>query len=86
MAILENADPGPELNLFEREPRTLRDIVLDAAAEAGRKPWIVPVSASLIAFGLRLASALKVPLPINADNLEGFIANQAASHESALRN
>jgi len=85
LAIAEAASPGRECNLFERNPRSLRRLVLDAAAEAGRRPWILPVPAMLVISGLRIASALRFPLPVNADNLEGFLANQAATHISTLK-
>lgn len=84
LVLAEASAPARECNLFEEEPRSLRQLVLDAAAERGRKPWIVPVPASLIILGLRVATALRFPLPVSADNLEGFIANQAASHISTL--
>lgn len=85
LVIAEASAPDRECNLFERDLRSLRQLVLDAAAERGRKPWIVPVSGSLIVFSLRVATALRLPLPVNADNLEGFMANQAASHISTLK-
>jgi uncharacterized protein YbjT (DUF2867 family) len=78
--IAEATAPAREYNLFERQPLTLRQLVLDAAAEAGRKPWIVPVPASLMAFGLRIAAAMRFQLPVDADNLAGFMANQVAEH------
>src|SRR5439155_2608461 len=83
--IAEASAPARECNLFEREPRSLRQLVLEAAAEGGRKPWIIPVPAPLINVGLWVAAALRLPLPFNSDNLEGFIANQAASHISTLQ-
>lgn len=82
--IAEATKPERECNLFEKQPRSLRQLVLDSA-ERGRKPWIFPVPALLIFFILRIASALRLPLPVNADNLEGFMANQAAKHISTLR-
>lgn len=85
LVITETVVPLRECNVFEKEPRSLRQLVLAAAAEGGRKPWIVSVPASLIVLGLRLATALRLPLPVNADNLEGFMANQAARHISTLQ-
>jgi uncharacterized protein YbjT (DUF2867 family) len=82
--IAEAFAPDRECNLFERETRSLRQLVLDAAAENGNKPWILPLPASLIVRSLRVATVLRLPLPINADNLEGFIANQVANHISTL--
>jgi|UniRef100_UPI0040487C7A uncharacterized protein YbjT (DUF2867 family) len=83
--IAEASAPERECNLFERETRSLRQLVLDAAAEKGNSPWIVNLPASLIVRSLQVATALRLPLPVNADNLEGFIANQVANHISTLR-
>jgi nucleoside-diphosphate-sugar epimerase len=82
--IAEAVSPNRECNLFERDTRSLRQLVLDAASESGNKPWILPLPGSLIVRSLRIATALRLPLPVNADNLEGFIANQAANHISSL--
>jgi uncharacterized protein YbjT (DUF2867 family) len=71
-----------ELNLFEARLKSLRQLVLDAAAEVGRAPLILPVPARLVSFGLRLAGWLRLPMPVNVDNLEGFLANQSAGHRA----
>jgi nucleoside-diphosphate-sugar epimerase len=85
LLIVEAAAPDRECNLFERQPLILRQLVLDAAAKVGRKPWIVTVPTSLIILGLRFATAMRLPFPVNADNLEGFMANQVARHKSTLQ-
>lgn len=74
-----------EENLFEGEHRSLRQLVLAAAEEAGRSPWIVPVPSIFVLQVLRAAGFLHIPLPVNADNLAGFLGNQAAGHQSTLR-
>lgn len=79
-----NAAPVAEANLFERESKSLRDLVLDAAAEVGHRPWILPIPAPLLIGTLTLAARLHLPLPVNADNLDGFMANQSAQHVSTL--
>lgn len=76
--------PAAEANLFEHELRSLRELVLEAAAEVGRKPWIVPIPAVLLTGILALAARFHIPLPVNADNLAGFMANQSATHVSTL--
>lgn len=73
-----------EANLFEREPRSLRHLVLEAAQEVGRTPWILPVPTALLMAGLKAVEFLRLPLPVNADNLAGFTANQAARYVSTL--
>lgn len=78
------ADSAAEANLFERELKSLRQLVLEAAAEAGRRPWILPIPAALMIGILTLAARLHIPLPVNADNLAGFLSNQSARHASTL--
>lgn len=79
-------DPSPpaEVNLFEHELKSLRELVLDAAAEVGRRPWILPIPAAFLIRILILVARLDVPLPVNADNLAGFMSNQSAKHISTL--
>lgn len=84
--IIQAAVPNHEYNLFEKNFCTLRKLVLRAAAEHNRNPLIIPIPSRLIFWGLRIAEALKLSLPVNADNLEGFMANQGAKHISTLRN
>ena len=79
-----DADPIGEANLFEHEFKSLRQLVLEAAADVGRRPWILPIPAALLISILTLAKRLRLPLPINADNLAGFMANQSAKHISTL--
>lgn len=86
LAILEGARPVREANLFETPTKSLRSLVLDAAAQVHRSPWILTVPSLFVRLGLRLAAVLRLPLPVNADNLEGFLANQVASHISTLEN
>jgi hypothetical protein len=40
--------------------------------------------ATLMLKGLQLGELLRLPIPINADNLKGFIRNQERLHESTL--
>ena len=75
-----------EINLFETGLRSLRQLAEDAAAEAGKKPRIVPVPAGMVMAGLQLAELLRLPLPVNSDNLKGLLANRNAAHVSSLKN
>lgn len=84
LLIASAAAPRKEYNLFEKDLLSLRQIVQEAAREAGRSTWVLPVPSSLVLLGLRMTAALRLPLPVNADNLAGFLANQEASHKSSL--
>jgi nucleoside-diphosphate-sugar epimerase len=85
LRIAGRASTEREENLFENEQRSLRQLVLEAAEEAGRHPWIVPVPSNIVYLVLKAAGFLRIDLPVNADNLAGFLGNQAASHRSTLR-
>lgn len=74
-----------EANLFEPQLRSLRQLVLDSAAETGRQPWLMPVPSALVLALLQIAGYLHIPLPVNADNLKGFLANRTAGHRSSLQ-
>ena len=84
LLIAATAAPQKEHNLFEKEISNLRDIVHDAAREAGRSVWVLSVPSHLVLLGLKITAALRLPLPVNADNLAGFLANQEAMHVSSL--
>lgn len=57
---------------------------LQRLPEVRRQPLIVPIPSLLLVFGLRAAALLRIPLPVNADNLSGLLANQSAGHTSTL--
>ncbi len=84
LALVEATHPPREANLFEPALKSLRQLVVEAAAETGRRPWILPVPTSLLVAGLRVGEVLRISLPVNADNLAGFCANQVACHRSTL--
>lgn len=71
-------------NLFEPQLKSLRELVLETAAEVGHRPWIVHIPATLLFSILKLAFWLHLPIPVNADSLAGFIANQSAQHSSTI--
>lgn len=73
-----------QANLFETELKSLRELVLEAALEVGRRPLVLPIPALLLTLPLRLAAWLRIPLPVNADNVDGFLSNQSATHASTL--
>lgn len=85
LAILRAPTLPAEANLFERELVSLRQLARDAAAAAGRRPLLLSIPAGPIRAGLRAAAALGIALPVNADNLDGFLANQTARHVSTLQ-
>lgn len=75
-----DTSPVAEANFFEHTLKSLRELVIEAAAEVGHRPWILPIPGALLIGILRMTERLRIPLPVNADNLEGFLANQSARH------
>lgn len=82
ISIAERGTILHEVNLFDSELVSLRTLVLDAANNAGKRPLILPIPGGLLLFGLGLAKFLHITLPINEDNLRGFISNQSALHHA----
>lgn len=74
-----------EYNLFEKKLRTLLQLVVGAAAEVRRNPLIIAIPSPVVISFLKLGQFLHIPLPVNADNLIGFLANQSATHVSTLK-
>jgi uncharacterized protein YbjT (DUF2867 family) len=81
LQLANMAAPPREANLFEPELKSLRELVLGAAEEAGRRPRILPVPSGLFLYLLTVAGRLGIALPVNADNLMGFLGNQRARHK-----
>ena len=73
-----------EVNLFEPRFVSLKELVFSVAKQSGRRVHIINVPSRVVITGLRLVQLLGVRLPVNSDNLDGFLANQTASHMSSL--
>jgi nucleoside-diphosphate-sugar epimerase len=83
--VLEH--PGNrEHNLFSQRFTSLKLLVqtLREVVCKNRGPLLVPMPATLMLKGLQLMELLRLPIPINAENLKGFIRNQERLHESTL--
>src|SRR5262245_4505853 len=84
LALMVSDTPPRVVNLFHKQLKSLRQLVKEAAWEVGKRPAIFPVPAYSMLTCLKIAAALHVSLPVNADNLSGFLANQSAYHASSL--
>lgn len=80
LAILTAETTQREFNLFEPEPCSMRDLMQDEARDLGKRIIIVPIPSRLLLVMLAVAERLRIPLPVKADNLAGFLANQSAFH------
>jgi uncharacterized protein YbjT (DUF2867 family) len=84
LALCEAGTFVPQANLFEPQLISLGDMVRNVAAAQGRRLRIIPVPATLFLAALDAVGFLRIKLPVNADNLRGFLANQASLHTSTL--
>jgi NADH dehydrogenase len=77
---------GTEYNLFAQHFTSLSLLVRAIHSAVCRRPRIltVPMPAPLLLSALQLMEACRLPLPLKADNLKGFLGNQARVHESSL--
>jgi nucleoside-diphosphate-sugar epimerase len=83
--ILEH--PGNrEHNLFSQHFTSLKLLIQTLQEVVCKSQYIllVPIPSTLILKGLQLAEALRLPIPVNADSLKGFMRNQERLHESTL--
>lgn len=80
LEILRQQSPPLEANLFESELISLRQLIIEFSAKGGKHPLIVPIPSNFLMFVLKITSFFHIRLPINEDNLKGFIKNQTANH------
>jgi nucleoside-diphosphate-sugar epimerase len=83
MAIVERRLAGL-FNLFNPDYVTLRDVVLQIRATAGRRALPVPIPSKPLLGVIRLLETLGVTLPISVDNLQGLRANRDVREPSDL--
>lgn len=84
LSILVSVSKEREFNLFEPLSKRLSDLVKYEARTAKKKIVIIPVPSSYILFLLQLTEKTGLQLPITADNLMGFLANQSSFDQSTL--
>lgn len=76
---LGDPDAPRDKDLYEPELKSLRTLIIGEAALMGRKLWIVPIPSRLLLIVLATLERLHFPLPVTADNLKGFLANQTVA-------
>ena len=85
LQILEH--PGnQEHNLFSRHFTSLKFLVqtIRKVVRGKRRAIILPIPAVVMLRGLQMVDILRLPLPVTADNLQGFLRNQTRLHASTL--
>lgn len=76
--------PMGEYNLFSKELVPLREIVFSIRKALNRRVLLVPLPSILLIPPLLLCQFLRIPLPINLENLRGLKINQRQIHQSNL--
>jgi uncharacterized protein YbjT (DUF2867 family) len=71
-----------EFNLFNTDMPTMRELTESVLRASGHRALLLPVSYSLAEVSLRLAEALRIPLPVTTQNLRGAL--QVCTHRSNL--
>jgi nucleoside-diphosphate-sugar epimerase len=82
--IIETADPSQEYNLYYPEKVTLKEILMIVRRLAGRPTLLIPIPAALLVLPLSLLNRLGLKLPIDIENLRGFIKSQTMIYSSDL--
>ena len=75
--------PHQEENIFSNNLISLRQLILDSV-DNSKKPTIVPISSKALLSLFRIIDLFPIKIPINKENVLGFIANQNAKHESTV--
>jgi nucleoside-diphosphate-sugar epimerase len=84
VAILEGRMAGV-FNLYDEALIPLRDVIRAICEVHGRSPVLVGVPGGLVLGPLRLAAAVGIRLPLDADNVRALRANRGRRDPSDLR-
>jgi nucleoside-diphosphate-sugar epimerase len=82
--IIENRDDGLEYNLYYPQKVTLKEMLVAIKGLSGRHTLLFPIPASLLIFPLSFLKQLGVRLPVDIENLRGFIKSQTMIYPSDL--
>ncbi len=82
-SILRERAPA-EFNLYYPEKITLRELLETLCRQTGRRVALVPVPSALLLPPLILARTLGIKLPLDVENLKGFLRAQEPVHASNL--
>jgi nucleoside-diphosphate-sugar epimerase len=82
--IIRGSGKMGEYNLYYPEKVILKEILISIRRLSGRHTLLVPVPSGLLIFPLSLLSKLGIKLPIDIENLRGFIKSQTMIYISDL--
>lgn len=73
-----------EFNLFNPEKASLKDILNEIRTLSKRKVYFIPIPSSVLYIPILFAELLRIPLPVNSQNIKGYKANQEIDAASEL--
>lgn len=81
--LLEEPAPGA-YNVFNPEPVALRDLLRRMRRALGTYTFFLPIPSALLVPPLVLARKLRIPLPVDEENLRGYRANRGRLRTSDI--
>jgi nucleoside-diphosphate-sugar epimerase len=82
--ITNSPDDSGEYNLYYPEKVTLKEMLLTIRHLSGSRTLLIPVPAAFLVFPFSLLNRLGIKLPIDIENLRGFIKSQTMIYQSDL--
>jgi nucleoside-diphosphate-sugar epimerase len=83
--VLKTPDPKAEYNLYLPEKVTLREILTTLRDQLKRKTIFIPLPSKMLIWPLAVLNTIGLKLPVDIDNLRGFIKSQAMPYPSDLQ-
>lgn len=82
-AILDRADPR-EYNLYYADKPTLKQVLVRLGQRLGRRTIFIPMPAWTLFVPLFILSGLRIPIPIDLENLKGYLKSKDPVHPPNL--
>ena len=82
--MLVHADAPKDANLFHPDPISLGDLLRATRRALGCRTLFLPIPSALLLPPLWLARRLRIPLPVNEENLRGYRSNRAVERRSDI--
>jgi nucleoside-diphosphate-sugar epimerase len=76
--------PSKPIDLFHPVQPTLKEVVACSLRLLDRRPPVFAIPSRPVLGFLRFLEALRIPLPVRSENLEGLLTNQSLSRETSL--
>ena len=84
LQVSPDAGPGRAYHLFNAEPVPLRDLLRSARRALGARTLFLPIPSSLLLPPLIVARKLRIPLPVDEENVRGYRSNRERERASDL--